>query len=196
MDVTSNVLLIVQDSGLEVRGGFALVPGEERIFGCQFTVEPGWEITEVTQNGQPLQFERFEQADGPLRVRVALPQGVPSGQSCSLHFHAVRTPEAWLQSWSTQEVRFPQFAVVDATTDRGAVAVQARDDLTIRPDQAQGVTPLDDRKKAQFNLADVPTVLAYRYESQPFEVTIQVERKLPRITAETYSFLKIEPGNL
>ena len=196
LDVTSNVLLIVQDAGLEVRGGFALMPREERIFGCQFTVEPGWEITEVTHDGQPLQFERFDQPDGPLRIRVALPQGVPSGQSCDLLFHAVRTPEGWLQSWSSQDLRFPQFAVVDATTDRGAIAVQLRDDLTVRPDQAQGVTPLDDRKKAEFNLADVPTALAYRYESRPFDVSFRVERKPPRITAETYSFLKIEPGNL
>ncbi len=64
------------------------------------------------------------------------------------------------------------------------------------PGETRGVTPLDDRKKIQFNLADVPTALAYCYEAQPFSIALHIDRKPPRITAETYSFLTIEPGNL
>ena len=194
--VTSNLLLVIQDAGLEVLGGFALIPAEERIFECQLTVQPDWEVTEVTHDGQPLHFDQFEQSGQPTRIRVVLPQGVTPGDTFSLNFRAVNTPSGWLDTWSSQSLSFPQFAIADATTDRGAVAVQVRDDLTARPEAAQNLTPLDDRNKAQFNLSDVPTALAYRYESRPFELTLQVDRKPSRITAETYSFLKIEPGNL
>ncbi len=118
------------------------------------------------------------------------------GESCSIHFHATHSPAGWLQPWQSQDVSFPGFAVLEATRDRGAIAVQVLDDLTARPEQVQGLTPLDEKNKTQFHLDDVPTSLAYRYESRPFEVTFRVQRTQPEIRAETYSFLKIEPGNL
>ncbi len=196
LDVTSNVLLTLQDAGLELHGGFALTPDAERIFDCQFSVEPGWEVTEVTCQGAELPFERFQLAGERERIRIALPQGVQPGQTVSFQFHAIKTPDGWLKDWSEQELQFPSFTVVNATTERGGLAVQVRDDLTVRPERTSGVTPLDDRNKAAFNLAEVPTALAYRYEGSPWEIQLHAERKPPRITAETYSFLKIEPGNL
>ena len=94
----------------------------------------------MTRDNQPLPFERFAQADGTARIRVTLPNGVAPGERCSIHFRAAQTPAGWLQSWSTQDPSFPRFAVVDATSDRGAVAVQVdpADDLIVRP----GETPV------------------------------------------------------
>ena len=195
--VISNTLLMIKDSGLEVQGGFALQPLAEKIFGCNFSVEPGWRVTEVTYaGGQPLAFEQYVDDDGTARIRVDLPQGVPPGEAYGIYFRAQHTPVDWLDSWKSREVQFPRFAIADATSDRGAIAVVGGEDLQVLPAAIEGLVPLDERKKGAFNLDEVATDLAFQYESPDFTASFDVRRLESRMTAESYSFLKIEPGNL
>ncbi|MFV2068631.1 MAG: hypothetical protein ACC645_16800, partial [Pirellulales bacterium] len=86
--------------------------------------------------------------------------------------------------------------VIGAASDRGALAVLVRDDLVVRPDQLDGLRPLDDPEKAQFGLKDTQAKLAYGYEARPYAATIAVERVTPWITAQTYDFLRLDPGRL
>ena len=197
VQVVSNTVLTLQDAGLEVRGGFALLPIAERIFGCHFTAPPNWTVSEVNYgDGQELDFEVYENSDGSSRVRVRLPQSVEPGEGYGVYFRATRTPDGWLGSWDSQSVEFPQFPVLEATSDRGAVAVVASDDLAVAVDQMTGLVPLDSSRKTEFNLESVPTDLALEYAARPFAATLAVSRKSARITAETYSFLKLSPGRL
>ena len=195
--VVSNTVLIVSDSGMEVRGGFALLPIADRIFGCHFSVPVGWRVTEVTYgDGQPLESERYDEADGSGRIKVTLPQSVPPGEGYSIYFHANHTPVGWLDAWQTQQVAFPQFAVREATSDRGAIAVQAKDDLVVRTQSTTGLVPLDANRKAEFELEQVPTSVALQFDARPFIAVLDVERTSSRLTAETYSFLTVAPGKL
>ena len=75
-------------------------------------------------------------------------------------------------------------------------AVRGDDDLLIRPDQLSGLSPLDENEMEKYGLAYVQSSLAYRYEAQPYEATLNVSRTEPSLTARCFSFLRIEPEGL
>ena len=54
--------------------------------------------------------------------------------------------------------------------------------------------PLDAAEKPKYGLADVATRLAYRYESPKYATSLVVERTRPRLTARTFSFVRVEPS--
>ena len=195
--VRSNILLILDEKGQEVRGGFAMVPQADKLFEFDFTVPPHWHIAGVIGTDEkPLAFERYGQIDKPSRVRVRLSEAVTPGSQYTVNFHAVCSPEGWLSDWTQRPVEFPRFTVIGATDDVGAIAVDVRDDMTVRPDVTEQLTPLDENEKAQYGLAEVAARLAYRYETQPYKATLAVQRTVPRLTARTYSFLHVEPQRL
>lgn len=194
--VRTDVLLRVQEKGLEVRGGFVVAPQVEKLFGFEFTVPPDWQVGSVsTADGKPLAFESYGAAQEPGRVQVRLPSGIAPGQEYRVQFTAVSAPAGWLAGTQAR-IDFPVFAVVGAKEDTGAIAVDARDDLTVRPEALEGLTPLDEAKQAQYGLGGLATSLAYRYDAQPYKATLAVARTRPRLTARTYSSLRILPDAL
>jgi len=195
--VTSNLLLILEESGQQVRGGWAILPVEEDCFNFDSSVPEGWHVSEVTDsNGRAVQFERFgpqQAGEGAARIRVRLPSPIKAGDQRSIYFHATAEPTGWLDEWTTVEALFPVFAVLNATTDTGAIAIDARDDLDVRPVTLEQLTPLDENEKVEFGLGELAADLAYRYDEQPYVADLQVHRIAPRITARTFSFFRIEP---
>jgi hypothetical protein len=197
LSVVTNVLLTLSDRTQEVRGGFLLVPKVERLFGFEFSAPAGWQITSVTgDDGKPLAFERFDEPNKTGRIRVRLPAGVVPGKECRVYFQATATPAGWLGTWESNHATFPRFAVAGATRDQGAIAVDARDDMVVRPEKLPGLTPLDETEKARYGLGGVQTSLAYRYEGQDYAALLAVERTRPRMTARTISFFRVESDAL
>ena len=204
--VTTNVLLILEDRLQQVRGGLAILPKVGKLFAFDFTVPPEWHLTSVTTaDEKPLTFERYEatqkqQKDlpkGTSRIRVRLPQGIAVGQEYRVYFHASRAPAEWLTEWDAKRVEFPRFAVLGAARDEGAIAVEARDDMTVSPAaQPQQLTPLNENEKAKYGLAGVATNLAYRYADPAYQLALTVEHTPPRLTARTFSFAVIKPDAL
>ena len=91
-------------------------------------------------------------------------------------------------------MEFPRFAVLGATHDEGAVAVDLRDDLTVRPERLVQLTPLGAAEKPKYGLADVATTLAYRYESPNYAAALVVGRTKPRLTRTDVLFPPRRPG--
>ncbi len=197
LKVATNTLLVIGDRNLTLSGGFALSPTAEDLFDFRFTVPTGWQVTAVTRpDGTPLSIERFPTANGGQRVIVRLASGIPAGKSATVNFEAISTPAGWLAEWTTQAAEYPQVVVEGATQDTGALAAQTLDDLIVRPGQLAGLTPLLETEKAAFGLAELPTALAYRFQSRPFSLALAIERKAPSIMAEVFSFFRIERDNL
>ena len=196
-NVVSHVLLLLDETQKTVRGGFSLEAEAEKVFAVDLRVPAGWTVTEIkSQEGAELPRESFLLPNGDTRMRVRLPYGVPLGQRFDLLFDASSTPAGWLDDWSEREVEFPIFSVMDAARDSGAIAVQTADDLVARQLEIDQLVPLDEAERAAFGLDASPTSLAYQYFAQPYAVTIGVERGKPRLTARTFSFLRIEPDGL
>ncbi|MCD4727385.1 MAG: hypothetical protein K8R46_06980, partial [Pirellulales bacterium] len=81
---------------------------------------------------------------------------------------------------------------LDATSSEGAIAVEVRDDMTVRPEKIELLTPLSAEEKLGFGLADVPATLAYRRQGSDYAASLVVERIEPRMTARTFSFLRVD----
>ena len=191
--VTTNLLAVLEDGGLQMRGGFALVPEEEKLFAFDFSVPAGWDVTGVTgESNEAIPFERYGAAGQAGRVHVRLPTGAPAGTERRVFFTAVHVPKGWVGDWSSTGVDFPTFGVAGAARDEGAIAVDARDDMTVRPEALERLTPLDENEKTRYGLAGVSAALAYRYEGQPYKARLAVERTLPRLTAQTFSFFRVQ----
>ena len=198
VDVTTNLVLTLDNRQQRIRGGFALAPRSEKLFTVEITAPRAWYITAVTgDDGSALPFARFPGSDPETqRLLVRFAAGIAPGSQSNLFLEATRTPEDWLSDWQQTSVLFPAIAVTGAARDRGALAVLALDDLAVRPETLEQLTPLDEKEKAQFGLADTATTLAYRYEVRPFAATITVERTAPRIAARTYNFVRVDPEGL
>ncbi len=196
ISVMTNVLLLLREQDQQARGEFFLASKVEKLFGFDFSVPPAWDVTAVTTpDGAPLAFERYGEDDA-RRIRVRLPQGVPPGEECRVYFNARSTPAGWLGSWESTEVRFPRFAVAGAAEDVGAIAVEAPEgEMHLRLAAHENLVPLDAAERAQYGLEAAETggrVLAYRYDTQPYSATVSVRRTEPRLTAKTFSFLRVE----
>ena len=197
LQVTTNVLLVLDNQGHHVRGGFALLPQIEKLFAVRFAAPAGWKVTQVTAaDGSALTIERYDAPQGGSLIHVRLPQGLPPGEVSSISFQAESVPEGWLGPWPERSAEFPVFAVESTTRDSGALAIRADDDLLVRPDELAGLDPLDDNDKDNYGLAGVEFSLAYRYDAQPYAAKVIVTRMQPTVTARSYSFLRIAPEGL
>jgi hypothetical protein len=197
LKVTTNLLLILDEQGQRLQGGFLLQPEGEKCFDVMFSVPRPWHVTQVTTlDGKQLATERFEQPDQEPRLHVRLPQGVAPGETTSLTFEALSVPAGWLGEWQRADVTFPKFVVDQTSSDEGAIAIRAAEDFLVRPDVLEQLSPLDENEKPKYGLKDVASNLAYRYDGQPYRALLAVERKVPTITARCFSFLKLAPEGL
>lgn len=195
VNVTTNLLLILEDQRQRVRGGFSLMPEGDPLFELQVNVPSGWLVTRVSgPDDQELPFERYGSTSGQGNIKIRLPRGVDPGQEYRLYFDAEAVPTGWLGEWETQTLEFPKFAVQDAGRDLGAIAVDARDDMVAQPDPEtiKRLATLGEDDKSKL-LAGVATDLAYRYETPDYRLPLVVTRTTPRLTANIYSFLRVEP---
>ena len=201
ISVMTNVLLLLREQDQQARGELFLTSRIEKLFGFDFSVPAAWHVTSVnTPDGKPLAFERYGPKDALARIHVRLPQGVPPGEEYRAYFNARSTPADWLGKWESATVDFPHFAVAGAVEDVGAIAVEAPDgEMDVRLVALQNLVPLDAAERKQYGLEESDTggrVLAYRYDAQPYGATLSVRRTRPRLTAKTFSFLRIESDAL
>ena len=197
MEVTTSALLVVSDKELRLSGQFILAPEAEDLFDFRLHAPAGWQVTSVMDaQGNPLAMEKYEAAASTTRYRVRLPGGVAAGQTRAVRFLAVSTPKSWLENWSSQKLAFPQFTVEGATTESGAVGIAVEDDLTVRPDKLEGLTPLSDEERKPLVPAGQSLSLAYRFEARPFAASLVVERTAASLAAEIYAFFTLETDSL
>ena len=198
LKVTTNLQLSLHDRGLEINGGFALLPSSEKLFAFDFSLPPEWTVDTVTfQDGRPLTFERHELPTG-WRVRVQLPGGLAPGSTTTILFHANRTPPGWLGNWTEQTVELPQISIAksEQVRESGAFAVRSFDDLKLQPENLSGLIVISDSEKSKYGCADVPLNFAWRYTEEGWQGSLKVTRAAPRITGRVLSFFQISPDAL
>ena len=191
--VTAHTQLDIGLDGLTARGGFSVESLEAPLFAVDVGVPAGWDVLRLTgADGVELPFERYPTEGNGSRLHVRLPEKVPVGGIASILFEARHVPSGWLEEWETKQVEFPGFELMGADRDIGALAVGLRDDLEVRPVTLELLSPLDAAEKAQFGISAGGGALAYRYDARPYRATLQVSRRAPRLTAESFTFYRIE----
>ncbi len=196
--VTGNLLLTLRERGLALRGGLTVLSAHEPLFDLDLEMPAGWDVTGVhADDGTPWRFEHDDGVDGlPGHLRVRSPKAIEPGLPQTVVIDAVRVPPGWLEPWQEQRLALPALRLRGATSHSGAVAVQVADDLHVRPEALQGLTPLNENEKGTVGLGGVATALAFRHESDAYAATLAVTRVSPRLTAEACSFFRVEPDAL
>ena len=202
--VQSDVSLVLTEPSQTIEGRFRLFPQREKLFELRFAVPEGWHVTGVTsstgprssgEQAPPTSFDIVETEAG-ARVRVRLPQGVLPGEQAEVRFQAVSTPPDWLGNWQQQRTGFPVFTVEHATSQSGIIAIDAQDDLLVRPELLEGLIPVDEGENERYRLQNTPTDLVYRFDDGPYRADLLLERIAPKISARTYSFVKVQPAGI
>ncbi|QDS88019.1 hypothetical protein EC9_22050 [Rosistilla ulvae] len=199
VQASTNLLLTLSQQRHAIRGQYSVSPTQEKLFQIRFRVPPQWHVTEVTDGAQqPLEFEALdsEQDSAGQVVRVRLAHGIAPGERSEIRFRAVHTPDKWLDGWQSTSVEFPRFELIDVATSVGAIAVRAIDDMTVQTDALDQLVPLDDKQKGAFGLNDVQSDLAFEFDQPQWSAQLTVERLQPNITAESFTFFKVQPDGI
>ncbi len=197
--ITSQVstVLLVQEEGLTLQGGIRVQHEIEPLFAVELQLPAAWHVKRVTDAaGAALPFDvQPAGEDDEHAIRIRIPAGVPAGTACTLRLHATRTPPDWLSAWTSRQVAVPALLVAGSEAEAGTLAVFAGRDLELRPDALDGLTPLNPAEASQLGLA-APTALegaqAYRTAGAAFTARFTVERLQPQITAEVYTFIRLQ----
>ena len=108
---------------------------------------------------------------------------MPAAVETNVYFSARHVPAGWFANWPSNAVAFPAFVAAGTARDTGALAVEARDDLLVRPAELSGLMPLDANEKAAFRLAGAGesaiTMTAPAIANALFAATGQRLRTLP-----------------
>ena len=171
MAVTGSLLLVVSDQGQEMLGGLSIEPQAEKRFSFDLSVPK--RLASHGSQGRRRGPLKFEQQSRPLRSRASCPwPPIVAGQDARVRMpFASSSPPAWRSGsrfgptsapcgrrrtgWPTgtrSGSSFPAFAVLGARRSQQAIAVAARDDLAVRPEQVRASDRLERGGKAEVRL--------------------------------------------
>ncbi|MEZ6087614.1 MAG: hypothetical protein R3C05_06235 [Pirellulaceae bacterium] len=199
VNVATHLLFTIGQQQHMVRGQFSLTPTQEKLFETRIAVPPQWHVSEVTDGQQrPLDFELIaaddDNADQTLRLRW--PSGIVAGQRGDVLFRATHTPVDWLSDWRSTTTSVPSFRVLDARSTLGTIVVSTIDDLSAQPQTLVELQPLGEKRKAELGLQGVEGPLAYQFKDAAWSAILDVTRGVPQLTAESFSFFKIQPEGI
>ncbi len=201
--VDTHLGLSVSERELALRARFSVVPLAEKLFELKIDLPAAWHVSRVVSaRGKALPYEQMTaqtdegESEESSVLRIRFPAGAPMGMSTEFRVHAVSVPENWLSDWQQNEITFPRVVVSDASHDSGAISIVALDDFRIRSENVEGVRPLNGQERIRYGISNAPSLLAYSYDRQPFELDLAVQRREPWVTARTHSFLTVLPDSL
>lgn len=196
LESVSNLLITGSNEQLQVDGVIVLAPSVERRFHVEITSPSDWRITSITdENQKPIPFEALPgDDDARTRWKLELPNALAPGSQFALLLQARPDNSDWLGAWQEKTVSTPRFEVVGADEQRGSLAVQVRDDLSVQPAETTGLETLDNREALE-RFGDASAALAYRFTGE-YTASLLFKRQQPYVSGRTYAFLKVQPNQL
>lgn len=190
----------VRAEGLELRAVANLTVDRAGIFGVDFDLPEGVEVTNLTLAGVELDDYRQEPAeDGRSRLRVAFRDRLLGNATVRITGRSrVLVPED-----EGQELLLdvPLLRILGATHLKGYVAVHVESALDRREVGQKDLTPLDATARAAIEPEGLPgggapLPLVYRFEHREGDMALQLglKRKAPLITAQVLTNVTLEPN--
>ncbi len=196
-----NVLAIVGESGVRSRAVVDLETGTESLANIEVSMPAGWRLKSASVSGLALPFEslnsREANTDGTqpsglnlTRVRLARPFGPNSTNQFVLECAVV--PKGWLSTWSEQPFSFPAIGIVGAETGLNVLSTMAEGDFAIDVSKAENLIALFESERITLKIQGDGSGPSYSVEGDKWSLDLLAKRKKPELTAEVFSFFKIE----
>lgn len=205
INVTTNLVLDLQEQTRTLQGAFLVTPFSEKLFSATIAVPEHWQLRKVTDSGDTaLEFDPTvpetlavqEVTETNYRYyKVRFKRGVAPGETFRILFEMQGESSDWFGPWTQKTVAFPRVYLLGATRNEGTIAVNADEDWTVIPMQNDRLIPLTDAEKTKV-LGGVVSRMAFRYPDHHYRLELALEKDEPRIKARTYSFYRLEPSLL
>ena len=194
--IKSTSRLVIDDQRLELQGGISLISRHDSRLGFKLTLPESWRLNELTGiDGQAIRYDRVGE-DGSSEFLVHLPAKISSTSSTKVFFEATFTPEGWLEKWESNQIKYPTVKIGESTEHTGAIAISTTSDLAIKSANASKLKLLDEADKKNYELDRNSAPLAYQFESEDFQIRLDLERTKPSIIARTYNYAVIKPTQM
>lgn len=194
--IKSTSRLVIDDQRLELQGGISLISRHDSRLGFKLTLPESWRLNELTGiDGQTIRYDRVGE-NGSSEFLVHLPAKISSTSSTKVFFEATFTPKAWLEKWESNQIEYPAVKIDGSTKHTGAIAISTKSDLAIKPANASKLKLLDEADKKKYELDRNSAPLAYQFESEDFQIKLDLERIKPSIIARTYNYTVIKPTQM
>jgi len=202
---TLNLYLTVANRGLELVADVSTVTTDRFSRESELTLPAAWKVESVRGPGDvELAFEvKSNEPAGDARPEAATqtvvvlpPDAVAPSATLQYTVRATRDLEGWLSQWQERDIAMPLVGLPGADRVTGSVAAFGIDELRLEPAERDGLRPLLADERSQFGLTQLPSDVAYALAAQPYRLRLNVTRRKPAVTAETYNFFSVEAGRL
>ena len=185
-----NVLAIVSDSGVRARALVEFETGNESIANFEVALPESWRLQIAKlSDGVALPFEILNAA-GTTRVRLARPFAPRSVNQIVLECSTV--PKGWLADWSEQSFAFPAIGIVGAEVGASVLSAMGEGDFALDVAKADNLIALFESERIALKIQGDGSGPSYSAEGDKWSLALVAKRKKPQLTAEVFSFFKIE----
>jgi len=194
--IKSTSRLVIDDQSLKLQGGISLISRHDSRLEFKLTLPKSWRLNELTGiDGRAIRYDRLGEKDSS-EFLVHLPAKISSTSSTKVFFEAAHTPEGWLEKWESNQIEYPTVKIDEFTEHTGAIAISTTSDLAIKPANTSKLKLLDEADKKKYELDRKNAPLAYQFESEDFQIRLDLERIKPSIIARTYNYAVIRPTQM
>lgn len=187
----SNTRVMISDQKLTAEGGLQVTSRYDTRVDLAILLPEGWRMTAIEdENNRPFKF--VEDPNRAERIVVQLPRRLTE-IATRLYFSAEKTPDNWLDPWTTNEVTFSGIQIENQTSHEGSVAVATNEDLTISPLLREGLELLEEAGKVQYQSNDTGALIAYEFEAPEYSLKVSLARTKPIVLARSVNYFSILP---
>lgn len=196
-----NALTIVGESGVQSRALVDLETGTESLADFEVSLPAGWRLRAAFVSGIAVPFETLNsheskangiEPSGPNLTRVRLARPFAPNSVNQIVLECTIVPKGWLSTWSEQPFSFPTIGIVGAETGLNVLSTMAEGDFAIDVSKAENLIALFESERITLKIQGDGSGPSYSVEGNKWSLDLLAKRKKPEITAEVFSFFKIE----
>ena len=197
-----NSLAIVSESGIRARALIEFESGNESIADFEVLLPSGWRLqTAKLVDGPSLPFELLKAEEAvldaavstdPTRTRVRLVRPFAPNTLTRIMLECSTVPKGWLSSWSEQSVSFPAIAIVGAETGPSVLSAIGEGDFTLEVSKFENLIALFESERIALQIQGDGSGPSFSAQGSNWSLELLAKRKMPQLTAEVFSFFKIE----
>lgn len=197
-----NNLVIVSESGIRARALIEFESGNESIANFEVLLPSGWRlITAKLVDGPSLPFELLK-AEGaapdaadstnPTRTRIQLARPFAPNTLTRITLECSTVPKGWLSSWSEQSVSFPAISIVGTEAGPSVLSALGEGDFTLEVSKFENLLALFESERIALQIQGDGSGPSFSSQGSNWSLELLAKRKKPKLTAEVFSFFKIE----
>ena len=196
-----NILAIVGESGVRSRAVVDLETGTESLANFEVSLPAGWRLKSASVSGLALPFETVNRREastvgtepnGPNLTRVRLARPFAPNSTNQIVLECSIVPKGWLSTWSEQPFSFPVIGIASAETGLNVLSTMAEGDFAIDVSKADNLIALFESERIALKIQGDGSGPSYSVEGDKWSLELLAKRKKPELTAEVFSFFKIE----